>query len=156
MKRYIAFFILIMLVVFTPGCVRSPFEKVPVVRVELSLGDGSNGSVVTVEEFDVTPDTVSRIRRPRDRTYDAEFPGVTVRPTIWRNVTVNGEMHKKVLFGNSASVPYTGAGKYSLVAGFKDGVYPQKGERVHIMVMVVDASGRQTTFSRDIQWEIGS
>jgi FtsP/CotA-like multicopper oxidase with cupredoxin domain len=157
LKSAVFLLLFALLVLSVSGCLKSPTEQVPVVKVDLTLkhnDDADSEKRVVVEKFEQTMTSVNFISRPQDQTSSAYFPGVQARVQLFRNVTVDGAVRKQVVFGPWASVPYKGDGEYSLVLGFKEGEYPQEGEQVHITVMIVDKDGKTIGyFINDSLWQ---
>lgn len=154
--RRMVLLLVVVLVLFASGCLKNPVEQVPVVKVDLVLKHNPNASSekkVVVEGFNYLVTTENFISRPWDQMSTAYFPGVQARVQLFRNVSVDGKVRKKVVFGPWASVPYKGEGEYSLVLGFKEGEYPQEGDQMHISVLIVDKEGKKLGyFINDTTW----
>lgn len=133
MKQYILpFFIILLIVGASPGCLNKITQESPVFHLNLSVAGDYQNPVIDANNTDRYLEIVPILKQ---RRYDV----VTQKPYIHAIVFFNRD---KISY--YTSVPYTGPGNYLLTITFEDGkVLPtSSNESVVANVQFVDVNGK--------------
>lgn len=133
MKQYILpFFIILLIVGASPGCLNKITQESPVFHLNLSVAGDYQNPVIDANNTDRYLEIVPILKQ---RRYDV----VTQKPYIHAIVFFNRD---KISY--YTSVPYTGPGNYLLTITFEDGkVLPtSSNESVVANVQFVDINGK--------------
>lgn len=145
MKSIIVLFLLSGILI--SGCITSPTEQIPVVKVNLTLSE--SGGVANATSFTFSQGTVEFVKRPKHAVAES-FPAITARTIIVRSNATN-----VTWIGPWETLAYNGNGTYSFNAGFDEKHYPTYGDLVQISVMVVDKNGgRMGSFKELFTWNL--
>lgn len=133
----------ILIATLISGCI-NPMKQVPVLRVNITYTERQG--IVDADRYSFTQDNVSYIDRPKKIQADS-FPAIIGRITM---VTTD----KNVVIGPWETLPYKGNGNYSFNLGFHDGNFPERGNAIHISIIVVDKSGQRIGYVvEDTKWK---
>src|SRR5659263_678826 len=130
---------LLLLGIIVSGCIDNPLKHVPVVKVNITFME-KEGKFYP-ENYTLTQGMVYYAARPMNTTVD-KFPAISARTMVVKNNT-NGTIETLGLWEN---VLFKGKGTYNFNIGFNEKYYPDKGDLVHISIIVSDEKAQRVGY----------
>lgn len=131
--------LLVLLGIIVSGCLQNPTKQVPVVKVNITFTE-KQGKFYPLN-YTLTQGMVDYAARPM-KTNVEKFPAISSRTMVVKNNT-NGTMQALSPWEN---LPFKGNGTYKFNIGFNEKYYPDKGDLVHISIIVSDEKAQRVGY----------